>query len=127
VRVAGATSSAPAAARVVGRLLGVGDLEGDPKVRADTTAHLDPVDQVDLGRVGQLERRPAGIEDGHLLAGVAVDLELDVGAEDVAVEAQRLVVVGGLDHEPHLQDALGRSVCHEELLSSAWLRRRARC
>ena len=64
VRVGGATSSAPAstsgrrcaAARVV-------DLEGDPQPRRHPAADLDLVDHGDLGRVGQLEGGPAGVED----------------------------------------------------------------
>src|SRR4029453_4917617 len=71
-------------------------------------AQLDGVDHRDLGGVGELQGGSAHVEDGHLLAGVALYRQLLGGAEDVAVEGDRLLVVGRLDDQAHLQDPAGR-------------------
>src|SRR3712207_7945475 len=56
-----------------------------------------------LFRSRKLERRAAGVQDRH--ARVARPLERGVlgHAERIAVEAERLLVVGGLDHESELE------------------------
>ncbi len=62
VRVAGATARRrrPPGPASLG---GIVDLEGDPDVAGDPSPDLDPVDELGLVRVGDLERRPAGLED----------------------------------------------------------------
>ena len=95
----------PTVDQPVGRARHVGDLERDPQPRRDPAADLDVVDHLDLGAVGQLERRAADVQDRHLLPALAVHLELLGRAEHVAVEPDRLVVVAGLDHQSHLQHA----------------------
>ena len=99
VLVGAATSSPPAVGRAAGGALGVGHLEGEPELRADPPAHLDPVDELDLRGVADLEGRPSGVEDHHLGAALALDMELDRHAEGVAVEGHRLLVVLGVDGE----------------------------
>ena len=80
------------------------DLEGDPQRRRHPAADLDLVDHRDLGRVGQLQGGPAGVEDHDVLAVVAGEVELDRQAERVAVERHRGVEVLGLDDQAELAD-----------------------
>jgi hypothetical protein len=63
-------------------------------------AHLDVVDHPVLGRVGELQRRPPGLEDDDALAPAALERRLLGEPEHVAVEGHGLVEVVGLDDEP---------------------------
>ena len=83
---------APPAARTRGHRARVVDLERDPDVAGDPPADLDLVDEVGLARIGDLERRPARLEDRDAAVG-----RRERGPfrepEDVAVEADGLLVV----------------------------------
>ena len=63
VRVASAMSVAPAATSARAVAAESVHLEGDPDVASDAPADLDPIDERGLGRIGDLERRPPGLED----------------------------------------------------------------
>ncbi len=65
VGVAGATRSAPPATRICEVASEILDLEGDPEVAGDPPPDLDPIDERRLRRIGDLERRPARLEDDH--------------------------------------------------------------
>jgi hypothetical protein len=82
----------------------VGDLERHAHPNGCRMADLDLVDHALLGRVGDLQGGPAGVEDGN--AGLTLALERGpLGeSEDVSVESDRLVVVIGLDDEAELED-----------------------
>ena len=105
VRVGGATHLGPRPDQRGGGPLGVVHLERDAETRCHPSADLHVVDHRDLGRVRQLEGRAARVEDQHVLAAVAGEVELDRQAERVAVEGDRGVEVLGLDDEPELADA----------------------
>ena len=105
VRVGGATSSAPAATRRSVTRGGVVGLERDPVLPADPgPTDLDPIDQLDLGGVGQLEGGPAGVQDHHLRAAVGGEGVLLAEPELVAIEADRPVVVLSRHDQPQLPD-----------------------
>ena len=78
------------------------DLERHTQAVARATVGLDPVDEVDLRGIGQLERRLAGGEDHDPSLTLAlIRLPLDE-SEFVAVEGQRLVEVLGAHDQPQL-------------------------
>ena len=69
----------------------------------DASPDLDPIDERGLGRIGDLERRPAGLEDHH--APVIRGVRRTLGqAEHIAVEGDRRLEVLGGDDQPHLAD-----------------------
>ena len=103
VRVGGARTVAPAASRAAIVAARIGDLERDPDVAGDAPADLDPIDELGLGRIGDLERRATRLEDHHPPVGRAVRLAFGQ-AEDVAIEPDGVVVVGRRDDEAQLAD-----------------------
>ena len=105
VSTGAAMSSAPASTSASVADDDVGDLEGDPQAWGDLAAHLDLVDHPLLRRVRDLERGATGVEDGDAGVARAAEGVLFAQAEDVAEEADGLVVVIGLDHEAHLEHA----------------------
>ena len=80
-----------------------GNLEGDPDGAGHAPADLDPIDELGLGRVGDLERRATRLEDHHPSVWRAVRLAFGQ-AEDVAIEPDRVVVVGRGNDEAQLAD-----------------------
>ena len=89
----------------LGRRPGVGDLEGDAQPRRCVMADLDLVDHAFLCRVGDLQRRSAGIENGDPGLPLVLERELFGQSQHVTVEGNRLVVVLRLDDETELQDS----------------------
>ena len=104
MRVGGAIVVAPALDEPVRGGGHVVHLEGHPEVRADPPADLDGVDQVHLRGVGDLQRRPTRVEDDHVRAALALEVELDLETERVAVERHRLLEVGRLHDQAQLPD-----------------------
>ena len=80
---------------------GVLDFEGDAHGPGDPPPDLDLIDRCRVRRVEQLERRPAGLEQCDAAVGLGPDLE-QREPERVAVESERLVVVGDGEREAQL-------------------------
>src|SRR6478736_4085527 len=80
------------------------DLERDPDVPRDSTAHLDLVDVVGVRGIAELERGATRVENrvGAVVTGEGAEL---LQAEDVTVERERCVVVRRGDDETKLSDA----------------------
>ena len=85
----------------------VRDLECEADPRRGRVAHLDAVDHRPLGRVRELERRAAGVEDHHARVPLGLERRLLGEPEGVAVEGEGRVEVLGLHDDAQLDDAVG--------------------
>ena len=107
VRVGGAITSAPAAASCSVTVAQSSTSKATRNCGADPgSAGLHGVDVVDLGRIGQLERGPARVQDHHLGAASGVVLLLFGKSELVAVEANRVVVIRSGHYQSQLANLL---------------------
>ena len=81
-------------------------------------ADLDRVDVRLLGRVGELQGGPTGLQDRDLGAVGAGERALHLQAQDVAVEREGSVVVRGLHDKAKLEHGSGsRSIGHAGILA----------
>ena len=77
------------------------------KLGVEQPARLVDVSRLPMDAVEELPGARFDTLPDDSLAAVAVDLKFLAGAQDVAVEPHRVLVVVGLDDQAHLQDAPG--------------------
>ena len=118
VTTGSATTRAAGALEAAGHAGGVGDLEGEPDVRALDAARLDAVDRTLVRGVRDLEGRSAGIEDDDAFVAPLREGEVLGQAERVTVERDRGLVVGRFDDDAELQDRRCCGIRHVGILAA---------